>query len=126
MIYNRADFEKARLLYPGVKRGSETEYDNYIKKLKKFHLKESAVTPLLLPAIQFQIKQRAGKDWNASWKHFSTWINNRWWEAVSDTGKKAPTKCFLCGGEWSGTFTHPETKREVRSCYPCKVKTRGY
>ena len=126
MLYNHADFEKARLAYPGVKRGAETEYENYVKKLKKWRLKESEVTPLLLPAIEFQIKAREGKNWNPGWKHFSTWINNRWWEAVSDTGKKAPTKCHFCGGEWSGTFFYKPINKEVRSCYPCKIQNRKY
>ena len=126
MIYNRADFEKARLAYPGIKRGADVEYENYIKKLKKFKLKESDITPLLLPAIEFQTKERQGQNWSASWKHFSTWINNRWWEAISDTGKKKATVCYGCGGPWSSTVMHPELLREVSVCLPCKQSIRGY
>jgi len=125
-MYPIAEFEAARQAYPGTKRGFDAEYSNYQKKLKKFHLKESDVSPLLLTAIQFQIKERQGKNWNADWKHFSTWINNRWWEAVSDTGKKAEKVCHGCGGPWSSTVMHPDLRKEVPVCWPCKQNIRGY
>ena len=46
-MYPLAEFEQARLLYPGVKRGRDTEYENYLKQLKKHRLKESEVTKMI-------------------------------------------------------------------------------
>ena len=125
-MYPKAEFEEARKLYPGVKRGFETEYQNYLKQLKKNHLAESKITPLLKPAIVAQMADRDGKQWNPAWKHFSTWINNKWWEAASSTGKKAEKVCHGCGGSWSSTVLHPDLRREVPVCWPCKQKIRGY
>lgn len=72
------DFEVARKLYPGTKRGKDTEFVNYKKKHKDW----GAVTKLLRPAIELQIKWRenANGDFRPDWKNFSTWINNRCWE----------------------------------------------
>ena len=72
------EFEEARKIYPGIKRGSKTEYENFRKKCKDY---EAAVT-LLKTAIE---KQKAYRDRNKNgfipeWKHFKTWINNRSWE----------------------------------------------
>jgi len=47
-------FEEARNVYPGNKRGSETEYDNFVKKHKDW----KDVLPLLKPAIEAQIEWR--------------------------------------------------------------------
>ena len=126
LINLKQDFEAARQAYPGTVRGLETEYAYYLDVLKRKKLKECNITPLLLPAIQAQIRQREGKDWNPDWKHFKAWIFNKWWEAVDAESKKPKAACFKCGGEWSSTFFHPKLKKEVRSCYPCKVKERGY
>ena len=126
MIYPKADFENARLAYPGRTAGADTQYQYYITRtLKHLKHKEEDVTPLLLPAIERQIKEREREGFHPHWKDFKSWIYNSYFEHGAD-GKKPKSVCFLCGGEWSGSFTHPETHKEVRSCYPCKVKTRGY
>ena len=64
-------FDESRKLFKGTKRGNQTEFDNFVKK----HTDWKEVLPLLLPAVQYQIKQRA-KD-GFYWKNFQTWINNR-------------------------------------------------
>lgn len=73
-------FEQARKLFPGSKRGLQTEYDNFLKKHKDW----SDVLPLLEPAIQREIIHKTNLknsgQFCPSWKNFQTWINNRCWE----------------------------------------------
>ena len=76
---NKEIFEKSRELFPGTKKGNDTEYDNFVKKHKDW----KDVLPLLLPAVEKQIKYRANipsDKFIAEWKHFRTWINQRCWE----------------------------------------------
>lgn len=73
-------FNESRKLYPGIKRGNETEFENFKKKHKDW----KEVLPLLKPAVENQIKskedlKRQGK-FVAEWKHLQTWINQRCWE----------------------------------------------
>jgi hypothetical protein len=72
-------FEQARKIYPGTKRGCETEFANFEK-----HKDWKKVLPLLKPAIEKQIEWRreskAANIWVPKWKNFQTWINNRCWE----------------------------------------------
>lgn len=75
-------FEEARLFYPGAKRGLETELRYFLR----CHKKESKdIIPFLLPAIQSQIAERKEKKKRGvfvpEWKHFKTWVYNRWWES---------------------------------------------
>lgn len=75
-------FENFRKIYPGTKKGLETEFKNFKKK----HSDWEEVLPKLIVAIQYQIKEREtikSKDKNAFlpvWKHLQTWINQRCWE----------------------------------------------
>ena len=77
-------FEGARKEYPGVKRGLETEWENFQKKYKS---ELSEILPLLLPAINEaktyrQDLEKMKVKFIPQWKNFSTWINNRCWEEV--------------------------------------------
>lgn len=76
----KAEFDKARELYPGSKRGLDTEFDYFKKKIKDW----KKVVTLLYPAIEKQIKSRAVKkqkgEFIPEWKGFSSWIYNRYWE----------------------------------------------
>lgn len=90
-------FDSARKLYPGTKRGNETEFRNFQKK----HTDWKEVLPLLEPAIQNQIAWRKSakeKEFRPPWKNFKTWINNRCWE---DEVKTAPKlmPCYVCKKE---------------------------
>lgn len=72
-------FDEFRTIYPGIKRGNETEYE-YFKKHKDWEV----CLPLLLPAIKNQILmydqiKLQGK-FVPEWKHLKTWIYNRCWE----------------------------------------------
>ena len=76
------DFERARKLWPGVKRGCDTELA-YLKSKHKDWIK---VIPLMYPAIEQQIKRRQSKiqttpqPFIPPWKNFKTWLCNRCWE----------------------------------------------
>ena len=89
-------FERARKAYPGTVRGFETEF----RAFKKWHKDWKEVLPLLLPAIEKQIQSKKIKD--GYWKHFKTWLHQRWWEAEYD-GKQGVEfcrpRCKYCGKE---------------------------
>ncbi len=72
-------FELARVLYPGTKRGLSTEYSNFIKRYPDY----KRLLPLIKPAIEKQIAWRNSQPQGKfipEWKNFTTWINNRCWE----------------------------------------------
>ncbi len=80
-------FDEARKLFPGTKRGLQTEYSNFTHRCKRptagqlpFILAE--VLPLLKPAVEAQIawRQNANGEFRPAWKNFTTWINKRCWE----------------------------------------------
>ena len=75
------EFESAHQIYPGVKRGSLTEF----KQLKKKHEDWKEIVPVLKMAIELQIaakkKLAKKKEFVPYWKHFQTYINNRSWES---------------------------------------------
>ncbi len=74
------EFDKARKKYIGTKAGNETEFGNFKKK----HNDYEQVLPLLLAAIEKEIKYKAYLTANTlfcpPWKNFQTWINKRCWE----------------------------------------------
>ena len=92
---NKHDFEQARKLYPGRKRGFEQEWENF---RKKYGMKMTAICPLLKPAIEAQIAHRTTtKEWCPQWKHFATWISGGWWtEVIPQTRKPKPNRCRIC------------------------------
>lgn len=72
-------FETFRKLYPGTKRGTETEFITFKKKKDWLN-----ILPTLLGALQNQIARRE-QDRKASkfvpeWKNLKTWINQNCWE----------------------------------------------
>jgi hypothetical protein len=77
-----AEFEAARLAWPGSKRGPKTEWEDFARK----HRKEiSEIVPLLLPAIEVAKKHRSWCEKNKvdfipQWKNFKTWLHQRCWE----------------------------------------------
>jgi hypothetical protein len=76
----KAEFEKARKEYPGQKRGLDTEFDYFKQKVKDW----KEVLPKLKPAIeqqkQYRQKQESAGNFVPAWKHFKSWIYNRYWE----------------------------------------------
>jgi len=73
---NKNLFNTARKLYPGTKRGNDTEFENF----KKQHIDWASVMPLLEPAIKKQIEWRQSDEWHPEWKKFKSWLFNRSWE----------------------------------------------
>jgi hypothetical protein len=73
-------FDEFRKKYPGIKRGLDTEFDNFKKKHKDWKL----VVKILLQKIEKQIEDRhnkkARKEFVPEWKNLQTWINQRCWE----------------------------------------------
>lgn len=72
-------FNCFRVIYPGSKRGNETEFKNF-KKHKDYKI----ALPLLEPAIKNQISWRsemqAAGMFVPEYKNLQTWINQRCWE----------------------------------------------
>jgi len=85
-------FEEARTLYPGTKRGYDTELKNFLKK------NEIDIMPCLYPAIQKQIewrkKSREAKSFVPMWKNFSTWVNQKCWEDILPEIEKIESNKF--------------------------------
>lgn len=94
-------FEVARLIYPGRKRGLLTEFANFKKKHKDW----KEVLSLLALAIQKQEDEKARllvcHEFCPRWPDFATWINGRRWEdemPAPQSAKKALNKsCVKCG-----------------------------
>jgi hypothetical protein len=87
-------FELFRKLYPGSKRGLDTEYNNLCKK----HDDYKNIIPLLSASLENQINWRtemiAAKMFVPEWKMLQTWINQRCWEMEKPTiqnNKSEPT-----------------------------------
>ena len=79
---NKMLFDEFRILYPGTKRGLDTEFDNFKKKTKDWHI----VLPDLISHLKKQIdaRDRTKKlypdKFLPEWKHLQTYVNQRSWE----------------------------------------------
>ena len=84
LIEEKRLFNEARKLYPGTKRGNETEFSTLQKKHKDW----KNVLPHLLACVKYQIQERKErkerKEFVPEWPHFSTWINQRRFEEAMD------------------------------------------
>lgn len=73
-------FDEFRKLYPGSKRGLETEFDEFVKKTNDW----KKVIPNLSKTIVDQITERKRKlsndEFVPNWKNLKTWLNQRCWE----------------------------------------------
>lgn len=93
---NKGLFDEFRKLYPGKKRGLDTEYGNFTKKHKDW----GEVLPTLKASLENQIEERKRNDlaipkiFNPHWKNLATWINGRFWE--EDCGGEAKQTCYNC------------------------------
>ena len=118
---NKYQFEEARKLYPGRKRGFQPEWDDFVKK----HGRQiNEICPLLNPAIEKQIAYRAStKDWCPQWKNFKTWLYGSWWtEEVPQTNNPKRIKCGLCGkpSTLSAIAYYSDGAKTVYRCDDCK------
>jgi len=72
-------FEEIRKLYPGTKRGLETEFDNFKKK----HSDWKEILTHLKPDLENQILARKkSTGFIPQWANFATWINQSKFEEV--------------------------------------------
>jgi len=75
----KIQFEEFRVLYPGTKRGLNTEF----QQIKK-HSDYKEIIPTLKETIQKHIKHRSHLnkigEFVPQWKNLQTWINQRCWE----------------------------------------------
>lgn len=75
-------FDKFRKLYPGTKRGIETEFDNFRKKHKDWECVLPELESIILKQIETR-KQKLAVGFAPEWPHLQTWINQRRWEQES-------------------------------------------
>lgn len=114
-------FDVSRKLYPGEKRGLETEFENFCKHpdwLKFLLSLEAAVAG----QIESRRLTKEKNEFVPPWKHFKTWINQRCWEVETGVEPKKIRKCDCgcgeeakqyCGNVWYATSE-------------CRVKLLGY
>lgn len=80
---DKAKFDIFRKAYPGIKRGLEVEYANFVKKYPK---EAGEIVDRLLPALMREIGYHQDCKLTAKfcpeYQHLKTWINNRSWENV--------------------------------------------
>jgi len=90
-------FEQARKIYPGTKRGLDTEFVYFCKMHKDWR----DVLPLLKPAIERQISYRKkAKGFVPEWKHFKTWLYSKSWEEeAANYGQADDESCVVCRAE---------------------------
>lgn len=73
-------FDDFRKIYPGTKRGLQTEFENFKKKHKDW----KAIVSDLKGLLECQINEKACMERSGifvpPWKHLSTYINQRCWE----------------------------------------------
>jgi hypothetical protein len=74
------EFNVFRKLYPGTKRGNETEFENFIKKHKDWKEVIPILYSKLKQQIEFRNKKESVNQFVPDWKHLQTWINQRCWE----------------------------------------------
>jgi len=86
----KLEFENARKLYPGVKRGLDIEFA-YLKKIHKKTWRD--IIPKLVPAINYRVQVAEMKDQEGDffpeWAHFKTYIyQSKWTESFGQVKSK--------------------------------------
>jgi len=130
----REQFDEFRKHYPGIKRGNETEFDNFVKHHKDW----KAVLPTLLIAIKAQIAYKEqmvrDKQWTPGWPHLRTWMNQRRWEEEMPEIRQATpqakakglipfTTCHKCGAG-ADVRVGDHSTPYCRGCRPEAFKTQ--
>lgn len=73
-------FDNFRKLYPGTKRGNQTEFENFKKKHKDWNNALFKLKDSLLTQISNREEKLKKKQFVPEWKNLQTWINQRCWE----------------------------------------------
>jgi len=76
----KAEFEKARIAYPGTKRGLDTEWDNFTRKHKDWRDLADGLILAIEAIVDRRQRAKTKGRFVPEWAHFKTWINNRRWE----------------------------------------------
>jgi hypothetical protein len=84
-------FDEGRKLFPGTKRGLETEYENFKKKHKDWKNAVYLIKPAIENEIEHKRRLKAKSQFVPEWKNFQTWINQRCWEQEFFENKKEKT-----------------------------------
>ena len=78
-------FNLFRQSYPGTKRGSQIEFENFVKHHKDWR----DILPILLERLNYQKEARQVRKGNKlfvpEWKNLQSWINQRSWEDIINT-----------------------------------------
>ena len=124
---NKTIFDNFRQIYPGRKRGLDTEFADFCKKHKDWR----EVLPKLLPAVQAQkiyaVQQKAAEKFVPEWKDLKSWLYNRYWETIPETKTKPKPKCFVCGSEQTtGSYNTTSGPRHHCANDDCKKKIQGW
>lgn len=90
-------FDQGRIIYPGTKRGLQTEFDNFIEHHKDWQMIVSLLQPAIEVLIATRRKATARNEFVPPWKNFKTWINNRCWEEAEQLPPKAEPHLCACG-----------------------------
>lgn len=106
----KSEFENFRSIYPGTKRGYETE----LRELKK-HPDWKDITPVLLPILQKQINQRDHQvkqgQFVPPWPHLKTWLNQRRWESESSELQSSDKEVFYNYAQMEDMITSGKSKQ---------------
>jgi len=77
-------FENFRLKYPGIKRGYETEFSNFIKKHQDWNDIVSQLEQIIDNQIKYREILKSKNQFVPAWKNMQTWINQRCWEESTE------------------------------------------
>ena len=75
----RIEFNESRMLYRGKKRGNDTEFDNFIKKVSDW----KDVLSKLKRLVEFDIEHKVFADGFVP--NFGTFVNQRRWEEIEES-----------------------------------------
>jgi len=117
----RPEWEKFRKIYPG-KTAKTPDWNNFVarqtkpKKLVGSPYACHEIIPLLIPAVDYQIRARAWEQQQGifvpSWKNLQTWITNMCWE------EEHP--------EFDAADVEPEPEEEVGTKPVSQEKARSF
>jgi hypothetical protein len=120
-----AEFERARKLYPAPKLGLQVELDHFIKKHKNWR----EIIPLLEPAIKRQIlwRQNAKDQWRPRWKHFQSWLNNKYWTLDVGEQPEKLQRCFRCSEPATKQYNHKSGQLDMcEMCHSLLLESRPF
>jgi hypothetical protein len=96
IVFFLSIFDRARIEYPGVKRGLQTEFDLY-----RLHPDWRESIELLEPAVvrmkSWRKHLKATGQFCPTLKHFKTWIANRCWEEEYGTAPETRSTVWCTG-----------------------------